>query len=54
MAMTSGLLAEPNPDDALEARIADEYKNDRRAFDENARTYVARYAKPDAAAADKK
>lgn len=47
------LLAEPNPDDALEARIADEYRTDRRAFDDNARAYVARYARPDAAA-DKK
>lgn len=48
------LLAEPNPDDALEARIADEYKTDRGAFDENVRAYVARYAKPEAAAAEKK
>jgi ubiquitin-protein ligase len=47
------LLAEPNPDDALESRIADEYKTDRRAFDENVRTYVARYAKPDAASEKK-
>ncbi|KAK4134451.1 hypothetical protein BT67DRAFT_449422 [Trichocladium antarcticum] len=39
------LLAEPQPDDPLEARIADEYRRDRREFDKNARSYVARYAK---------
>jgi ubiquitin-conjugating enzyme E2 D/E len=40
-----GLLVEPAPDDPLEARIADEYKNDRKEFEKNARAYVARYAK---------
>jgi ubiquitin-conjugating enzyme E2 D/E len=39
------LLVEPLPDDPLEARIADEYRNDRKEFDKNARAYVARYAK---------
>ncbi|KAM7216228.1 ubiquitin-conjugating enzyme [Rhypophila decipiens] len=39
------LLVEPNPDDPLEARIADEYKNDRKEFEKNAKTYVTRYAK---------
>ncbi len=38
------LLVEPNPDDPLEARIADEYRNDRAAFERNARAYVARHA----------
>lgn len=38
------LLAEPNPDDPLEPRIADEYRQDRRAYEKNAREYVARYA----------
>lgn len=39
------LLAEPLPEDPLEARIADEYRSDRREFDKNARAYVQRYAK---------
>ncbi|KAK4228598.1 ubiquitin-conjugating enzyme [Podospora fimiseda] len=39
------LLIEPQPDDPLEARIADEYKNDRKEFEKNARSYVAQYAK---------
>ncbi|KAH8895844.1 ubiquitin-conjugating enzyme [Thozetella sp. PMI_491] len=39
------LLVEPNPDDPLEARIADEYRSDRKEFEKNARQYVARYAK---------
>lgn len=38
------LLVEPNPDDPLEARIADEYKNNTAEFEKNARSYVARYA----------
>ncbi|KAK8116660.1 uncharacterized protein PG998_004941 [Apiospora kogelbergensis] len=38
------LLVEPLPDDALEARIADEYKNNRAEFDKNAKSYVQRYA----------
>lgn len=36
---------EPQPDDPLEARIAHEYKNDRKEFEKNARAYVQRYAK---------
>ena len=39
------LLVEPQPDDPLEARIADEYRQDRREFDKNAKIYVARYAR---------
>ncbi|KAI2472691.1 ubiquitin-conjugating enzyme [Annulohypoxylon bovei var. microspora] len=38
------LLVEPNPDDPLEPRIADEFKNAPREFEKNARSYVARYA----------
>ncbi|KAK7740422.1 hypothetical protein SLS62_011139 [Diatrype stigma] len=38
------LLVEPNPDDPLEPRIADEYRADRAAFERNARAYVARHA----------
>jgi len=39
------LLVEPQPDDPLEARIADEYKNNRKEFEKNAKSYVTRYAK---------
>ena len=38
------LLVEPHPDDPLEARIADEFRSDRQAFDKNARAYVQRHA----------
>ncbi|KAK6958444.1 hypothetical protein Daesc_001245 [Daldinia eschscholtzii] len=40
------LLVEPNPDDPLEPRIAEEFKNNPREFEKNARAYVARYAQP--------
>ena len=39
------LLVEPLPEDPLEARIADEYRSDRKEFEKNARAYVQRYAK---------
>ncbi|KAI1504487.1 ubiquitin-conjugating enzyme [Biscogniauxia marginata] len=39
------LLVEPNPDDPLEARIAEEYKTNLPEFEKNAKSYVARYAK---------
>ncbi|CRK09280.1 hypothetical protein BN1723_009026 [Verticillium longisporum] len=39
------LLIEPQPDDPLEARIADEYRNNRKEYEKNAKTYVTRYAK---------
>ncbi|OLN88072.1 Ubiquitin-conjugating enzyme E2-16 kDa 1 [Colletotrichum chlorophyti] len=38
------LLVEPQPDDPLEARIADEYKNNRAEFEKQAKQYVSRYA----------
>lgn len=38
-------FSEPQPDDPLEGRIADEYRNDRKEFDKNARMYVQRYAR---------
>jgi ubiquitin-conjugating enzyme E2 D/E len=40
-----GLLVEPNPDDPLEARIADEYRQDRSGWEKTAKQYVTRYAK---------
>jgi len=41
------LLVEPQPDDPLEERIADEYRTDRPAWEANARNYVSRYAMSD-------
>ncbi|KAH9990269.1 ubiquitin-conjugating enzyme [Xylariaceae sp. FL0662B] len=38
------LLVEPNPDDPLEPRIADEFRSERDLFEKNARSYVSRYA----------
>ncbi|KAK3323859.1 ubiquitin-conjugating enzyme/RWD-like protein [Cercophora scortea] len=38
------LLVEPNPDDPLESRIADEYRANRAEFNRNARAYVNKYA----------
>lgn len=39
------LLDEPNPDDPLEPRIADEYVREREVFERNARAQVLAYAK---------
>ncbi|KAK0645745.1 ubiquitin-conjugating enzyme [Cercophora newfieldiana] len=39
------LLIEPQPDDPLEGRIADEYRRERKEFEKNAKSYVTRYAK---------
>ncbi|EYE94293.1 putative ubiquitin conjugating enzyme (UbcB) [Aspergillus ruber CBS 135680] len=38
------LLAEPMPDDAVEGRIAEQYKNDRARYEEVARDWTRRYA----------
>ncbi|KAF9893110.1 hypothetical protein FE257_012521 [Aspergillus nanangensis] len=38
------LLAEPMPDDAVEARIADTYKNNRSHYEEVARDWTRKYA----------
>ncbi|KAF2457935.1 putative ubiquitin conjugating enzyme [Lineolata rhizophorae] len=42
--MARSLLLEPNPDDAVEPQLADQYKNDRAEFDKTARDWVRRYA----------
>ncbi|KAI5199183.1 ubiquitin-conjugating enzyme [Aureobasidium subglaciale] len=39
------ILAAPQPDDAVESRIADEYKNNRETFDKNAKEFIAKYCK---------
>lgn len=43
------LLAEPMPDDAVEARIAEQYRADRPRYEEVAREWTRKYAKGDAA-----
>lgn len=37
-------LGTPQPDDAVEASIADEFKNHTAKYEENARSWVKRYA----------
>lgn len=39
------LLIEPQPDDPLEERIAEEFRRDRGAWESKAREYTQRYAK---------
>lgn len=39
------LLVEPNPDDPLEDRIAQEFRSDQAEFKKHAREYVDRYAR---------
>lgn len=38
------LLSEPMPDDAVEGRIAEQYKNDRSKFNEIAAEWTKQYA----------
>lgn len=39
------ILITPQPDDAVEASIADEYKNNPKGFEQTAREWTAKYAK---------
>jgi hypothetical protein len=39
------LQAPPNPDDAVEAKIAEQYKTDRAGWDKEAKKWTKRYAK---------
>ncbi|CAO2647834.1 Nn.00g087560.m01.CDS01 [Neocucurbitaria sp. VM-36] len=39
------LLIEPNPDDAIEPSIANEYRENRKEFEKSAKDWVKRYAK---------
>lgn len=43
--MLRNIMIEPNPDDAVEAAIADQYKTNRKEFDKTAKDWVKRYAK---------
>ena len=44
LALVRATLEAPQPDDAVETSIADEFKNSRAAFDKKAREWVAQYA----------
>jgi ubiquitin-protein ligase len=44
LALVRATLEAPQPDDAVEMSIADEFKNSRAAFDKKAREWVAQYA----------
>ena len=39
------LLREPNPDDAVEAKIAEQYRTDRVGWEKEAREWTRRYAR---------
>ena len=43
--LIQSLMVEPNIDDAIEPSIANEYKENRKGFENNARDWVKRYAK---------
>ena len=43
--LVRAVLAAPQPDDNVEAGIADQFKNDRKAFDKTAKEWVSKYAK---------
>ncbi|KAI5841115.1 ubiquitin-conjugating enzyme/RWD-like protein [Morchella snyderi] len=43
--MARGLLVEPNPDDAVETTIAEQFKSDKAQFEKNAKSWVKQYAK---------
>ncbi|KXL44435.1 hypothetical protein M433DRAFT_155648 [Acidomyces richmondensis BFW] len=43
--LVRAVLAAPQPDDAVEQGIADQFKNDRKAFDKIAKEWVSKYAK---------
>jgi ubiquitin-protein ligase len=42
--LARNLLVEPNPDDAVETSIAEQYKNNKKEFEKNAKDWVKRYA----------
>jgi ubiquitin-protein ligase len=42
--MARNLLVEPNPDDAVETSIAEQYKNNRKEFEKQAKEWTKKYA----------
>ncbi|GAB7355558.1 hypothetical protein MBLNU459_g6032t1 [Dothideomycetes sp. NU459] len=45
LSLVRAILIEPQPDDAVESSIADQYKNKRADFDKIAKEWVVKYAK---------
>ena len=43
--LVRAVLAAPQPDDAVEAGIADQFKNNRKEFDKTAQDWTKKYAK---------
>lgn len=43
--LVRAVLAAPQPDDAVETGIAEQFKNDRKAFEKVAQEWVKKYAK---------
>ena len=43
--LVRAVLSAPQPEDAVETGIADEFRNNRKAFDKNAQEWVKKYAK---------
>lgn len=43
--LVRAVLAAPQPDDAVETGIAEQFKNDRKAFDKTAQEWVKKHAK---------
>ncbi|KAK4495916.1 hypothetical protein PRZ48_013184 [Zasmidium cellare] len=43
--LVRAVLAAPQPDDAVETGIAEQFKNDRKSFDKVAKEWVGKYAK---------
>lgn len=39
-------MIEPDPDDAVEAKIADQFKQDKAGFEKDAKDWTKRYAQP--------
>lgn len=45
LALVRTVMAAPQPDDAVETAIAEQFKNDRAAFDKTAKEWTAKHAK---------
>ena len=44
LALVRATIAAPQPDDAVEVAIADQFKNDRKGFEKTAKEWVKKYA----------
>lgn len=43
--LVRAVLSAPQPEDAVEAGISEQFRNDRKAFDKTAQEWVKKYAK---------